>query len=286
MISFGRLAPGDQWDQCLLDDLFDNKLYPTGLEFRRVLGYPQADGCILLVPGRYWAAHTDQINNVIKRYAWLLLVRTSDEEDLFDISKIKHPNVRFWVQTPRTDRDYGDARLIPLGYTPHFRGLPAEQPVKNRGVFLAGQKTHERRWAAFGELHRTKIDKRLVWSHGFTEGIPQHEYVDCMLGCKVAPAPAGPASPDTFRLYEALEANCVPVADDVTPAYDSAGYWRKLFPDCPFPILTDEKNWPGYCQDGINAWPANANRIAAWWMRQKREMTYWLRGDLQALGAL
>lgn len=284
MIPVGRLAPGEQWDQSLIDDLFENRLYPTGLEFKCRMGYPNEPGCVLVVPGRYWHQHTDQITNVIKRYDWCLGIRVGDEEDLFDIREVEHPNLKWWVQTARPDRDYGDARLIPLGYTPHFRNQPAEPPTKDLPVFLSGQNTHQRRKEAFSVLSGQG------WvvepTAGFTQGYTQSKYAAVMRSTRVAPCPSGPASPESFRVYEALEAHCVPVADDVTPAYESQGFWRHLFPDVPFPVYTDSEQLPGYCRDQLEGWPANANRISAWWMRQKREMTYWLKGDLKALGAL
>jgi len=102
----------------------------------------------------------------------------------------------------------------------------------------------------------------------------------------VAPAPSGAVSPDSFRLYEALEAHTIPIADDISPTHDSAGYWRLVFPDAPFPILDSYEQLPGYIEDQLKAWPANANQIAAWWTRQKRTMARNLRNDLKKLGAL
>ena len=36
------------------------------------------------------------------------------------------------------------------------------------------------------------------------------------------PCPSGPATPDSFRLWEALEAGCVPIADGYAPAAAAA----------------------------------------------------------------
>lgn len=285
MILAGRIAPLSQWDTTLIDDLIDGTLYPHGLDIKRVEGYPHTDGCILVVPGRYWADRIDAINEAATRYQWLLLIRTSDEEDLFDIHKINHPNAKIWVQTPRTDRNYGDARLFGVGYPPHFRDLPTKPPDKTIDVYLAGQNTHPRRKAAFGAIGDIPNTISIPTS-GFTQGAEPQTYRDSMLATKIAPCPAGPASPDTFRLWEALEAHCVPIADDITPGYDSAGYWRMLLPDAPFPILTDYNNLRGWITDQLRAWPANANRITAYWMRYKRQMSRWLVDDLKALGAI
>lgn len=284
MIPVGRLAPGGQWDQTLLDDLFDNRLYPTGLEFKRVEGYPNSDGCVLIVPGRYWHDRVDDVRLAVKGYDWVLAIRVGDEEDLFDISKVTHPNIKWWIQTPRVGRDYGDARFVGIGYTPHarFSGSP---PEKYLDVFLSGQNTHARRAECFAAL-KPGDRRRVEQTSGFTEGMDPVEYAECMYGAQVAPAPSGAVSPDSFRLYEALEAHAVPIADDVSPTYPSEGFWRSLYPDAPFPILANYADLPGYVGDVLADWPASANRVAVWWMREKRRMAMGLVDDLKALGAL
>ena len=286
-IPVGRLEPYSQWDQNMLDRLFANTLYPTGLKFRRIDHYPKTKGCVLLIPGRYWVDQTDEITKSLKRYRWVLAMRTGDEKDSFDIDRIEHPNIRWWVQTPRADRSYGEARRFGVGFTPHFNELPATPPEKDIAVFLAGQNTHERRRQAFAAL--AQMDGAVSFpTRGFTEGMSPKDYRDMMLRTRVAPAPAGAFSPDSFRVYEALEAHAIPIADDISPVkdYDSIGYWHRTLSAPPFPILTDYANLPGWSKDTLSSWPGNANRITAWWMKLKRTYVRWLIEDLMALGAL
>ncbi|KZS63082.1 hypothetical protein [Mycobacterium ostraviense] len=288
MIDVGFLAPEGCWDQALLSDLLDGTLYPHDLDTRRHHGYPQSAGCVLVVPGRYWWERTADLNEAVAGYRWLLLIVTSDEESLFDHRRIEHPNARFWIQTPRTDRDYGDARLFGVGYTPHFRDLPADPPHKPLDVFLAAQNTHPRRNECFQQLveQRAGKSRKIIATEGFTQGLDPDEYARHMVDAKVAPCPSGPASPDSFRVYEALQAHAIPICDDLSPGYDSTGYFRMLYPDAPFPILTNYECLPGYIEDQLWEWPANSNRIQAWWARQKHRMALDLLEDLNALGAL
>jgi hypothetical protein len=279
MIPVGRLAPVDQWDQTMLDALFSTD------QFKRFEGYPKGNGCALIIPGRYWAGHEAEISAALARYQWVLAFRTGDEENVFDINQVTHPNILWWVQTPKVGVDYR-ARLFGVGHTPHFKNLPAETPAKNLAVFLSAQRTHSRREAAFSTLDRVDATKRVEATTGFTQGMDPAEYADCMMAAKIAPCPSGAVSPDSFRVFEALEAHAIPIADDVSPVYDSQGFWRLLFPDAPFPILTSYTDLPGWTEDLLAGWPANANRITAWWMRQKRGMAINLVEDLRVLGAL
>lgn len=280
-----RLAPGDQWDQTLLDDLISGALWPHGLEFERLDAYPDAPGIVLLVPGRYWAHDTVAVADAIARYDWVLAIRASDEEDLFDITKVVHPNIKWWAQSPRLTREYPDARLIPLGFTPHFTGL-AESPDRRVDVFLSAQETHARRVQCFTALSNDNHTQNVYATAGFTQGLTPAEYAQAMCDARVAPAPAGPVSAETFRLYEALQAHTIPIADDYSPADGRAGYWQRMFPDAPFPLLTDYNSLPGYIDDALTDYPRLANRVTAWWIAQKRAMAWNLRADLRWLGAL
>lgn len=294
MINVVRLEPHSQWDQNILNRLFQNQLLPTGLTFsdhERYLGKltpePELGGCILIIPGRYWHDRTDEINEYIQHLRWVLAIRTGDEQDLLDIDKVRHPNIRWWVQTPRIDHTYGDVRKFGVGYTPHFNIPQHSPPDMTNDVFLSAQNTHPRRFDAFASTNC--MPGMQVLTHqtpGFTQGLAPELYTQYMIHSKVALAPAGPDTPDTFRLYEALQAHTVPIADDIAANRpDVSGYWEMVFPDAPFPILTNWFDAPGIVKEAVANYPRNANRIAAWWMREKRNYVHWLNEDLELLTA-
>jgi len=266
--------------------LFDNQLYDTGIEFRHVDGYPDTDqGCVMVIPGRYWHDRIAEVSEALQRYPWILAFRTGDEEDLLTIDKIVHPNIKWWIQTPRTDRFYRDARWFGVGWTPAFNTpVFTDRPLD---VFLSAQNTHKRRNQAFAALGDVDAVKVVAETQGFTQGMDPDHYARHMLAAKIAPCPSGAISPDSFRLWEALQSHCVPIADNVSPdpTYYASGFWERMFPDVPFPRLDTYEQLPGYIEDQLAAWPANANRVAAWWMREKRRMTLDLLDDLEALRA-
>jgi hypothetical protein len=276
MIQVGRLAPKDQWDQNMLDLLFANELYDTGLTFKRVEGYPVADGCILIIPGRYWHHRTNEISECVAKYTWVLAIRVGDEEDLFEPDRVFHRNIKWWVQSPKPGHDYGDARLLGVGFPPHFNVLwPTERAIS---VFLSAQNTHRRRHECFDALQNVTVSKLVKETSGFTQGMDKKRYTEMMCSTKVAPAPSGPVTADNFRLFEALEAHSIPIADD-------KDFWLTVFPDAPFPIVDNYDQLAGYINDQLDAWPRNSNHITVWWMHQKRNLTTWLKQDLDDLGA-
>lgn len=279
MIPVGHLAP-QCWDQNIVMRLLDGDLYPHGLPVKHHAGYPNTEGAALIIPGRYWHKQTDRINEAIRRYRWVLAFRVSDEEDLFDINQVEHPNVRWWVQTPRPGKTY-DARLFGVGYPPHFNHL--QQRERHLDVFLSAQDTHQRRHDCFTSLEGIR-GSRVHRTPGFTQGMDPAEYRDCMAAAKIAPAPSGAVSVDSFRVWEALEAGALPVADMVSPVDGVTDYWRQLFGEVPFPTVEDwaQVSWPGLLEE----WPANATTVATWYAGYKRTLSGWLVEDLTALGAL
>ena len=276
----------------MLRRLLDGDLYPHGVKVEHHTGYPHTDGCALIIPGRYWADHTEQVNEAIARYKWVLAFLTSDEENWFDHRKVTHSNLRWWIQTPRTGRDYGDARLFGVGFPKHFNDLSGDVPEKDMDVVLVAQNTHDRRRECFEALEKTAGSQFVYATAGFTQswrdGAGPGDYAFQMMGAKVAPAPSGAVSPDSFRLWEALEAHAIPIADDISPleTYDSRGFWEKLLPDAPFPVLTEYADLSGIIDGALAGWPANTNRVAAWWMREKRRIASDFVKDLTELGAL
>jgi len=155
-------------------------------------------------------------------------------------------------------------------------------------VFIAAQDTHERRHECFETLLASHHNALIYRTKNFAacdEGVSTDVYATMMTTAKVAPAPAGPATPDTFRTYEALAAHTIPIADDITIAYDSRGYWRRLYPNTPMPVIEKYSDLPGYIDDALRDYPRAANRITAWWIGEKRRMARRLRADLRALGA-
>jgi hypothetical protein len=160
---------------------------------------------------------------------------------------------------PRKHREYPEGtRFIGTGWPPQARPLLAKyrQQALDRELdyFFAGQITHERRISMVAVETWKKTDKHiygeLYASAGFTEGLVPEVYYVKLASAKVAFAPSGPETPDTFRLFEALEAGCVPIADcHVQAGKDNSDfgddYWTWLFgEEPPFQSCRSTSSYP------------------------------------------
>lgn len=240
---------------------------------------------VVVVAGRYWYNKIDQINQRISRLDSVLVIVTGDEEGLFPVDELDHPNMRVWLQSPHI-RSYEKVdRYIPIGYPPNTKEILSEIKDKHLRWMFAGQNTHQRRKECVEQL-RDLDAGLLVESEGFTQGLGQHEYLANMGSAKTVPCPSGAVIPDTFRLYEALEAGAVPLVDAYDATGGSEGYWRFLFGEYPFPLI---HSW-GEVGDNINffndTYPVRQNECFGWWQQYKRQLKKWFQHDLIQLGQL
>jgi len=314
------LAHG-MWDHGVLDLLFAGELWtpPHFPTFTHHTGFDTVDttGAVVVISGRFHhhRADIDRLNAELARLEWCLLIVTSDEESLFPWAAVEHPRLIRWVMTPRPGRrgdghpaplrnidgmswdriSNGVVRYIGSGYHPDTPRLLADQIIAEDprpvDVSFAGQVTHERRHDCVRALRKLadQITVDVVETPGFTQGMPRDQYLRRMAASKFVACPSGPVSPDSFRLFEALEAGCVPLADGLPPnPHYLPGFWEMIFGDnVPFPIIYDWDSItdPATMQGRIDAWPFTVNTVFAWWQRYKRDLAYGLRDNLRDLAA-
>jgi len=281
--------PPEPMDQMMVGDLIENLIWKpiNHFETRYIHSFEEAqtEDIILVLPGAYHKV--EDINREIARFKSVLIFLTSDENNIFPVEELKHGNMKLWIQTPRVGREYpAGTRFFGVGYG--FAHLKArEYSKKYKDVFISGQDTHARRHKIFNlldeyEKKNPELDYFINRTKGFTQGYSEEMYFKLMNSTKVAPAPAGVVSPDSFRVYEALECGVIPIADDISPAYDSKGYWAKLFPDTPMPILADD-NISDILDTELANYSWRSIQIYAWWQQQKRKYAYDLLEDLTYL---
>lgn len=278
------------WDQAMLADLLDGDLWwpADGYLFQPLEGDERpTDGAVVVVPGGANAEYVDRLNADLAELRWVLLIVTSDEEGRFPLDQVNHQRMKVWRQYGgmASERRY---RPIPLGYTPGTRQHAAalDGPGDDLRVdwSFAGQVNQVRREQLVYALEALP-EGVLKPSAGFAQGLAQDDYRDLLARTKVAPCPSGHVHVDSFRMYEALEAGCVPVVDMLAPSDTRpTTYWNDIFGQ-DFP-LEGEEDWRWFFDAAAQAledWPRRAAAVASWWLGAKRDLAYALQADVRAL---
>lgn len=275
------LPPYNQWDQAVVRDV----MALSGVTFTHHRAVPA--GCrhaVVVVPGRYEGAEARTAEAVASLRAAVVIV-TGDEEARYVHAAVDHPSIRWWQQLPRPGlhdfaRPFGD------GVPPHLRAeLRSLGPDVARDLdWSVSMQVNNKRRRSCVEVLEDLDGGLLNVTPGFTQGLPHDEYTRLLARTKVVPCPSGPRTPDTFRLFEALEAGCVPVADTICGDWNSRTYWEYLFGGpVPFPLVEDWTSFPGVLMEVLPDWQRIANRCAAFWMQHKRKMAGWLADDVTAV---
>lgn len=242
----------------------------------------------------------------LMHYRWVIFVSVGDEADQFPLHLLAHHNCVIWTQTPKaggTNAATADRYLIE-GYPHDERGILAALPPVEKDLhwFFAGQVTHPRREQCVTALEASRdpfrggnqhyefaITSILVKTKSFGSGLSHETYYDFMRRAKIVPCPAGPATPDSFRMAEALEAGCVPVLDAFSPGdHRVEGYWDLVFgPDHPFFVIEDwEREWEPVMNEILSDYERHQRACEYFWRQYKLRMRSWLTKDLIALGAV
>lgn len=264
------------------------------VEGPHLYNYPDFEGCIFVFNGRTHVDYLDAINGFINHYQWVMVLLCGDEEWDFPWQQLKHPNMRLYVMQARPEHAELE-RFIPGGWYPRTRDYlsnidcTAAADYRHLDWSFIGQITHERR-QEFAAVARDMLN---AGSQGdlretdryLSDDTPRHEYFEIMADSKVVPSPSGPYSVDCARAFEALEAGCIPVCDVKTAYAGQFDYWALLFGEQfhSLPLVDDWHQFPRILRRLLKQWPANANRVYAFWQQYKRRFVTQLHKDITAL---
>lgn len=284
------------WDQGLIEDIFKQGDYQHHTDFDWVDTtdgegkLENGQGAIVIINGRTHINDTEQITKDISVLSWVLFIETGDEEAVFPWREVKHPLMKVWIQLPRMNVHDDVSFHLPNGYRPNTREILSKLEVQPRTIDYSfiGQVNHERRHQCVDVANQFKTvypSAYIVGTDGFgKEDVPYADYLKILSKTKIALCPSGIESPDNFRLYEALEAGCVPVVDAFSTNFKTAGFWRYLFgDDIPFPIVNYWDELPDMLPMLLRDYTAMSQRCFSWWQLKKREIRYKLIEDVKEL---
>lgn len=242
---------------------------------------------ILMIPGRHSLEHYDDLNRCAEKFKKVVFFIYGDEEGCLHSDWLKHPDKRiWWAMPPFAHKQAVDVPLV-NGWTTNGPEMIAKAranfPNRIYDWSFYGQMTHIRRVQCVDALQEVPNGELLI-TPGFTQGVPQEKYFEIMVQSKFVPCPSGPCTPDSFRFAEALEAGCVPIADNlIQHTWFPPGYWDYIFGDGPKPFRVVE-NWrelPQIIESNLPYWKDIAQNCSVWWSLQKKILVKKMKKELE-----
>ena len=196
----------------------------------------------------------------------IFLFHLGDESGIYDLSQI-YKNCNFVWRTFCSNKYFNNNHIkcIPIGY--------------KSGVINKKKNERKYKWAFTGTPHKTsrhdllyqfseikpffchktkKFDEKIISVDEMSEVLSLTEFMPC---------PNGFFHPETYRLYEALECECIPIVENAYKYYD------RLYPDNPFIKIN---KWQE-AKSIIKSW--NSDQIKKkqeecknWWSAYKAEL--------------
>lgn len=246
------------WDQHLLEIAF--KDYNHSLEIT------DQKEAIVIIPGAYQAYLIDDINYQLSKLNKCVVIITSDEENNFPIDKLRHKNMKVFATYPTVQME--NVGWLPIGYPPQADAIH-NCFEKSIDWFFAGQVNHKSR-EEMVENVKNIPNGELHISGGFAQGLSHDEYYRLMERSKIVLCPNGNISPDSFRLYESLEAGCIPIVE-------SPYFWKEMFKTVPFPIVDDNLTWKQAIEMVLIDYNFFKVNIDKWWKTTKESILLELR---------
>jgi hypothetical protein len=249
-----------RWDQGLLAHALRGDLWNTPAFREYVDEFPPIDNPVVAI-----LAHkqSDDVVERLKQYPFVLSIHTSDEAHEWDASGLSP----LWMGYANAEHN-GDRNIL-IGWPEDtMKLMPPRKPWLDREFDWAftGQVNHKSR-QEMADILADMSDGSFYRAQGFNRGTPREEHLRILTEARVAPCPAGTVHPDSFRLYEALEAGCLPIVE---------GDWFFDQFHVPFPVV---QNWRSLPTLVDSATADDANVAVSWWQQYKREFALNLMVD-------
>jgi hypothetical protein len=256
----------DKWDYGLLKEMFDK----YSIEQIKVNSLPIEERAFVVIPGPQNIGHEEDISKELKNISRLVLFITGDEEGVFGIDKINHPNAEVWIQYPH--KKHEKYNKLPIGVPQHLKNNLPNYKTKTYDVFFGGQITHQRR-QQLAEVMPSIENALYKPTDGFAKGDNPVDYYDNLMNSKIAPCPAGAVSIESFRLFEAIEMMTLPIADLVDSSGLKYNFYKNVFNELvPFPQTKYWSELPIIVLNLLEEYPKNMHNVVCWWIKYKRDL--------------
>ncbi|MBY0508730.1 MAG: glycosyltransferase family 47 protein [Rhodospirillaceae bacterium] len=255
------------WLQTLLGDVVEKSIVDNS--------WSQIAETMIVVDNRLVPEKVSYYRRAFEMGCRVILVHLSDEAFKDDLGAYQYCDGV--IRNYRSDllAGYSKIRFIPLGYKAGFTAdAGAAKPAAARKYLwsFAGDAKKLTRGPMLQSMARAGDGfQHLSEGFGSRDALPTDAYRRLMDDSIVVPCPSGWSNLETFRVYEALEAGCIPIVEK-RPGFD---YFTQLLGPHPMPTVT---HWEDAAtlvmrlkaEDGLE--PLR-QACAAWWATYKPALT-------------
>jgi hypothetical protein len=228
---------------------------------------------MIVVDNRLVPEKTSYYREAFEKGARIILIHLSDETFRDDLSAYKYCDAVI--------RNYYSARLtqfaniftLPLGYKAGFATTQTHKPAAQRKYMwaFAGDSKKLTRAEMLAEMSTVpKSYTHLTSGFGAADALSTADYRAIFDDSVFAPSPSGWSNIDSFRVYEALEAGCIPIVER-RPAFD---YFTTLLGPHPIPTITSWAEAPALISRLNSENETERMRLACanWWADYKPKL--------------
>ena len=258
----------DKWDYGLLKQTFER----NNTEQVRVTELPETDRAFVIIPGPQNKDFVDKINTELSKIGRVVLFLTGDEERVFPVNKISHPNIVIWVNYIK-EHEVDMYHSLPIGTPQRIKDYVPAYPEKIYDVYFGGQITHTRR-KDVAKVMPTMRNALFSPTEGFAQGNGPEQYYKDLASAKFCPAPAGTVVVDTFRFFEALEMLTLPIGDLVNSAGKVDTFMIYALGSPPVPMVINWHDLQGVIDEYVTDYHSALHNAVAWWIKYKRDLSF------------
>ncbi len=206
----------------------------------------------------------------------IFLIHLGDESGIYNLSEIYDQFNYVW-RAFCSNKYFNNLKVscLPIGYK---SGTLLQKKLKNRKY----------KWAFIGTPHKSSRHDLLFQlseispsfchkTQKFNEKIIEVDKMSEILSAtEFMPCPNGFVHPETYRLYEALECECIPIVENTYKYYD------RLFPDNPF-LKIDKWNEAKNIINNYKVKEIDEKReqCKIWWLNYKNQLKEFFKKKIE-----
>ena len=255
------------WLHLLLEDQFEKEVIDNT--------WSQMTDPMIVVDNRLVPEKVSYYREAFEKGARVILVHLSDEAFKDDLGAYKYCDAV--IRNYHSDRlaQYSNIFFLPLGYKAGFARTdqaPKPAPERKHLWSFAGDSKKLTRADMMAAMEKIPNGfAHLTSGFGAADALSTADYRAMLDDTVFAPSPSGWSSLDSFRVYEALEAGCIPIVER-RAHFD---YFTTLLGPHPIPTISTWTEAPEIIQriQADDVVERIQQACAAWWAAYKPKLT-------------